>query len=121
METNKYNLIFTIVNRGFSDEVMNAARERGATGGTVLHGKGSGAKELLQFHNLIIEDEKEAVMIVAGNEIKNSVMDGIMHASGITSQAQGIVFSLPVEDFVVLNKPHDKAEKIDNIDKTEEK
>ena len=39
----KYELIVIVANEGRTDQVMNAARAAGATGGTVLHGKGTGA------------------------------------------------------------------------------
>ena len=37
-----YELIFTIVNAGYTDLVMEAAKAEGATGGTVVNGKGTG-------------------------------------------------------------------------------
>ena len=100
---NNFNLIITIVNRGFAETVMSAARERGATGGTILHGKSTGAA-LQKFHNIVLEDEKETTLIVTPTSLKNNIMDGILHAADITSAAQGVTFSLPVEDFFVLKK-----------------
>lgn len=38
---------------------MNAARAAGARGGTVLHGKGTGAKGAPKFYNITIAQEKE--------------------------------------------------------------
>ena len=38
----EYEMIYAIVNAGFADAVMEAAREYGARGGTVIHGKGTG-------------------------------------------------------------------------------
>ena len=104
----KFDLVFTIVNRGFSETVMDAARERGATGGTILHGKGSIAKDMEQFFNIGLNEEKEAVLIVTPNENRNNIMDGILHAANLDSGAHGVTFSLPVEDFIVLKKAHKK-------------
>ena len=42
----KYELIVIIANEGRTDQVMNAARSAGATGGTVLHGKGTGSQNV---------------------------------------------------------------------------
>ena len=38
-----FELIVCIINRGFSDTVMTAARGSGARGGTILHAKGTGS------------------------------------------------------------------------------
>lgn len=43
--SNRYELIVIVANEGRTDQVMNAARAAGATGGTVLHGKGTGQPE----------------------------------------------------------------------------
>lgn len=104
METSMHDLIIVIVNRGFSETVMDAARERGARGGTILHGRGTGAEMLQQFYNMVLQEEKELVLIVASKDIRKNIMDGIMRAAGLATDAHGVVFSLPVEDFVILKK-----------------
>ena len=58
-----YELIFCVVNTGFSGTVMDAARSAGATGGTILRGRGSAGKEAEDFFHIQIEPEKEIVMI----------------------------------------------------------
>ena len=44
-----YEVIVAIANEGYTDAVMNAARAAGARGGTVIHGKGTGAKNAQKF------------------------------------------------------------------------
>lgn len=39
-----YEVIFCIVNAGYSELVMDAAKEVGARGGTVMHAKGTANK-----------------------------------------------------------------------------
>ena len=40
-----HDLILTIVNRGFADEVMTAAKKAGAFGGTVVNARGTGTND----------------------------------------------------------------------------
>ena len=47
-----YELIVVIASQGQSDLVMDAARAAGARGGTVLHGKGTGAEQVKKFYNI---------------------------------------------------------------------
>ncbi len=105
MEKNNV-LLVTIVDRGFADSVMEVVRERGATGGTIIHGRGSGTKEMAKFFNIILHEEKEVVLIVSSQENKNNIMDGILRNAGLATDAHGIVFTLPVEDFKILSKFH---------------
>ena len=50
----KHEVILCIVNNGFSEAVMDAARAAGAQGGTVIHARGTANKEAEQFFNISI-------------------------------------------------------------------
>ena len=74
---------------------MNAARAAGARGGTVLHGKGTGAKGAPKFYNITIAQEKEMILIVAAASQKSSYNAVYPEKAGPDSKAGTIVFSLP--------------------------
>lgn len=93
-----YELILAICNEGRTDLVMNAAREAGAAGGTVLHGKGTGSPEAEKFYNVSLAQEKEVIMIVSKAEQKTGIMQAILKKAGPDSEAGTIVFSLPVNE-----------------------
>ena len=93
-----YELITVIANEGRSDLVMNAARSAGATGGTVLHGKSTGAKDSEKFYNISISGEKEVILIVAEAAQKSEIMRSILKNAGPDSEAGAIVFSMPVSE-----------------------
>ncbi len=62
----KYEAIFTIVDRGVSDSVIDAATKAGSTGGTIIHGRGgSGTQETAKLFNLEIEPEKDIILILS--------------------------------------------------------
>ena len=90
-----YELIVAIANEGGTDAVMNAARAAGARGGTVLHGKGTGAKGAPKFYNISIAAEKEVILIVPAAGQKAEIMRSILRKAGPDSDAGAIVFSLP--------------------------
>lgn len=93
-----YELITVIANEGRSDLVMNAARSAGAKGGTVLHGKSTGAKDSEKFYNISISGEKEVILIVAEAAQKSEIMRSILKNAGPDSEARAIVFSMPVSE-----------------------
>ena len=94
----KHELIIAIANYGYTTKVMEAARTGGATGGTVLHGKGVGMKRAEQFLGVSLVSEKEVIFIVSKIEEKNAIMNAIMEKTGIGTKAGAIVFSLPVTE-----------------------
>ena len=99
-----YELIVVIVNRGFSQLVMDAARSAGATGGTILHARGTGIHEQETFYGITVQPEKEMVFIVVEEESKRRVMQAISEGAGLNTQGKGLAFSLPVDD--VLGVTH---------------
>lgn len=91
-----HELIYVILNEGFSDMVMAAARPAGATGGTVLSGKGTGARESEKFLGISLASEKDLVLIVADADKKAAIMKAIVKEAGPGTDAGAICFSLPV-------------------------
>jgi nitrogen regulatory protein PII len=91
-----FELLFVIINEGYSSLVMQAGRAAGATGGTILHAKGAGAEEAQRFFGISISAEKEMVLIVCKAEKRNAILNAIAQEAGQTSPAKGIAFSLPV-------------------------
>lgn len=92
------SLIVAIINKGFSEQVMDAARSAGASGGTILTGRGTCGEDIKKFFSLTIQEEKEALLIVVENAKKNAIMSAIAENGGSGTPAAGIVFSLPVDD-----------------------
>ncbi len=90
-------LIISIYEKGYTDLVMDAAREAGAAGGTTIRAKGTGAGAE-KFFGLSLAEEKEILLIVASNTNKKDIMKAIMQKAGMDSKAHALVFSLPVTD-----------------------
>ena len=99
----KHEVIFCIVNSGFSDEVMDAAREFGAGGGTVIRARGTANMEAEKLFNIAIQPEKEIVMILVPTAIKNDILHALYRQVGLNTPGQGIAFSMPVESVVGLS------------------
>lgn len=100
----QYEVIFCIVDAGFSDSVMSAARECGAGGGTVLNARGTAKEEAEKLFNISIQPEKEIVLILIDSSIKDNILHALYKEVGLNTEAQGIVFSVPVNNVVGLSK-----------------
>ena len=98
----KKELIVTIVNNGFADEVMEQARKCGVKGGTIIHGRGTAKKDAEKFFGISFSGEKEMVLMVIDSNIKASVLKAIYESVGLDSKGQGIAVSLPVDATVGL-------------------
>ena len=90
-------LIVAVYEKGYTDMVMDAAREAGAGGGTTIRAKGTGAGAQ-KFFGLSLAEEKEMLFIVTQTDKKKDIMRAIMQNAGIDSKAHSLVFSLPVTE-----------------------
>lgn len=94
--TQNTELIVVICEKGHTDLVMDAAREAGARGGTVIRAKGTGSQYTDKFFGLSIAEEKELIYIVSTTGQKNEIMKAIATRAGRTTEAHAVVFALPV-------------------------
>ncbi|MBE6718081.1 MAG: transposase [Ruminococcaceae bacterium] len=97
MEEKKSVLIAAVMNRGFSSDVMIAAREAGARGGTVVHARQLINEETAGFWGVNINEEKEILLIISDIENKVNIMKAISDRFGMQSEAKGNVISLPID------------------------
>lgn len=104
MKTSYENeVIFCIVNSGYSEAVMDAAKKIGARGGTILDARGTASLEAETFFGITVQPEKEIVMIVVPSKIKDDVLHALYKEVGLDTKGQGIAFSLPVDGVVGIS------------------
>ncbi len=104
MSQNQFELILCIVNAGYSQNVMEAARAAGARGGTIVRGRGSANPEAEEFFNISIQPDKELILILVPGSIKDTVLKAVYKNSGLPTEGQGIAFTLPVERSTLIKQ-----------------
>lgn len=103
-------LLIVISNQGYNELVMDAAREKGASGGTVIHARGTGMEKAERFLGISLASEKDLIFIVTATEKKNDIMKSIVEKAGPGTKAGSIVFSLPVSDTAGMRLLEETAE-----------
>lgn len=101
--TSMYELIIAIANSGYTDLVMDAARNASASGGTVIHAKSTATEQMRKFLGISIVEEKEILLIVSKQEQKAGIMKEIQKAAGTHTPAGTIIFSVPVDSVAGLH------------------
>ena len=96
----EFDLIVTIVNRGFALEVVEASKKAGAEGGTILNGRGSGIHETAKIFGFPIEPEKDIVLTLIPRSKTEQVLQAITEKTGLEKPGKGIAFVLSVEKTV---------------------
>ena len=105
----KYELIVTIVNKGFAEEVVEASKKAGAKGGTIMHGRGSGIHENVKILGIPIEPEKDIVLTLIDSAKTSEVLEEIYRAVQLGKPGNGLAFVLDVEKVTGICHMEDSA------------
>ncbi len=100
----KHDLIVAVVNEGYSDDVMDAAKSAGATGGTMLLARRVGVEDAVKFFGVELQAEKEIIAMLVSRDVKREIMQKVNNVCGMRTEARGMIFSLPVDTIVGLSE-----------------
>ena len=101
---NDYEMINVIVNKGYAEDAMDAARKAGAGGGTIIGARGTAKEGDSKFFGVEIVPEKEMLMILVPAEKKESIVNAISALPCFAKAGSGIVFCNAAQDFTLLGK-----------------
>ena len=88
----------------FSEDVMDAAKKAGASGGTVLHSRQLVNAAVNTFWGINVWDEREIVLIISNADNKVNIILAINEKCGIGSSAKGIVMALPIDSVIGIRE-----------------
>lgn len=95
-------MIVAMINRGYSDFVIDASRDAGATGATVLYGRSSIKKDDDFLNGVPIQAEKEIILILVKKSLRKKVMQEISRRTHLQEKGNGVCFCLPVSNVMGL-------------------
>jgi nitrogen regulatory protein PII len=98
------SLIVTVVRKGWGNAVLEASVKGGATGGTVLLGRGIGVNEKETIFGIAIEPEKEILLTLAPKVRQDAILQEIIRAAELNEPGNGLAFVVDVEKVVGI--PH---------------
>ncbi len=113
----KQDLIVAVIGRGFADYVVSAARDAGATGATIMYGRGTADVDK-QVMGISLQPEREIVIILVNSSEKRKIMQAIADKTGLLEEGRALCFSLPVSSVYGLKRVSEQ--KLEQIKKAKE-
>ncbi len=97
-----FKLIIAMVDDSKSDDVMEAARDCGATGATIINqARGEGLKKERTFFGLALETQRDMLMFLVEEHLSRTILETIARIAEMDeSTGSGIAFQIDVEDAV---------------------
>jgi len=93
----QFKLIMAFVKPNITDSVVDAMKDAGATGATIIPARGTGIHEAKSFFGLSIEDQTDIIVFLVEEHVVESLMKVIKSAGKFEEPGTGIAFVLPVE------------------------
>ena len=99
-----YEMINVIVNKGYAEDAMAAARKAGAGGGTIINARGTAKEGDAKFFGIEIVPEKEMLLILVPKDNKDEIIKAISDLPCLNKAGSGILFTNSANNFTVLGK-----------------
>lgn len=104
----RFKVILASVKPDYTDKVVDSGKEAGATGATIISGRGTGIREASSFFGLTLETQTDIIMFLIEEHIVQPVLDAISSAGEFEKPGTGIAFVLPVDQVVGLESQIEK-------------
>jgi uncharacterized protein YaaQ len=97
-----FKLIIALTEDSITDKVVDAARDKGATGSTVISSaRGEGLKVAKTFLGLSLDTQRDVILFLVEEHLCRDILEIIASTGEFdASPGSGIAFSIDVEDAV---------------------
>lgn len=109
-----FKLIVVFVEDSKTDDVIDAAREAGATGCTVINNaRGEGIEETKTFFGLTLATQRDVLLLLVEEHVSRDILERIGEAGQFDNQpGSGIAVMIDVEDAVGILHQAEQLEEI---------
>jgi nitrogen regulatory protein PII len=107
----QFKLIIAFVKPNITDSVVDAMKEAGATGATIVPARGTGIHEAKSFFGLSIEDQTDIIIFLVEEHVVENLMQVIQLEGKFDEPGTGIAFVMPIEHIAGLNSQMKKFQK----------
>jgi nitrogen regulatory protein PII len=111
-----FKLIIAFVKDNKTDTVIDAARQAGATGMTVINNaRGEGLQQTRTFFGLTLETQRDMVLLLVEEHLSRHILETISEVGEFETQpGTGIAFQIDIEDAVgILHQMEQLTEKVE--------
>ena len=98
VKNSMYKIIYTVVDKGRAEDVIEAANKAGARGGTILNARGAGPHEVQKLFSIEVEPEKEVVFMITKSDMKDAIVDSIKSHLKIEEPGNGVLFIMDINE-----------------------
>ena len=113
-----FKMIIVFIEGTKTDTVMEAARDAGATGATVIHNaRGEGLKVSKTFFGLSLETQRDVILFLVEEHLSRHILEEINRSGQLDVEpGTGIAFQIDVEDAVgVVHQAEEISQDVEEL------
>jgi nitrogen regulatory protein PII len=97
-----FKLIIAFVDNDKTDQILDATRQAGATGSTIIsQARGEGLEHAKTFLGLSLETPRDVLLLLVEQHLARNILETVAKAGDFESNSEGgIAFQIDVEDAV---------------------
>lgn len=93
----KFTAVVVIAPPDLEDTTIEVAQRAGATGVTILEGKGIGGQQKRTFFGLTFEGSQSVLLMVVGTHLATPILKALHQVLGDGENSHGIAFNVPID------------------------
>ena len=98
----RFKIILASVKTDLTDKIVDAAKEAGATGATIIPARGTGIREAKTFFGLSLEAQTDIIMFLLEERLIDKILETIGRVGQFNKPGTGIAFVVPVDQVIGL-------------------
>lgn len=100
-----FKLLVAFVDDNITSELIEKAKEAGATGVTIIPGaRGEGPNKSHSFFGLSLEEQRDMLLFIVEEHLSRQILELIGEIGEFDSDGAGVAFQLDVEDAIGLSR-----------------
>ncbi len=104
----RFKMILASVKPALTDKIVDAAKDAGATGATIIPARGTGIHEAKTFFGLTLEAQTDIIMFLLAENMVDAILKVIGETGQFDKPGTGIAFVMPVDQVIGLESQMDK-------------
>jgi nitrogen regulatory protein P-II 1 len=105
-----FKVVLASVKPTYTDRVVDAGKDAGATGATIIPARGTGIREAKSFFGLTLEAQTDIIMFLLNEPLVKPVLEAIRAAGEFHKPGTGIAFVLPVDTVIGLESQMERLQ-----------
>ena len=106
-----FKLIISMVKTQDTDKIVDAVKDAGAKGATIIPARGTGIHEAKTFFGLSLEAQTDVVLVLLKEQLVEQVLEAIDGTARFGEPGKGIAFVVDVEKAIGMSSQIGHLEK----------